>query len=83
MIQSWLWKPQATTITGSHSLFTKTMLVVTVVNPLSVKRFIQMKLAKVKTEKSDVKAICEYALINEVSLYSALMCRQSVYSCFV
>ena len=25
-----------------------------------------MKLAKVKTDKSDAKAICEYALINEV-----------------
>lgn len=31
---------------------------VSVVNPLSVKRFIQMKLAKVKTDKSDAKAIC-------------------------
>lgn len=45
---------------------------VSVVNPLSVKRFIQMKLAKVKTDKSDAKAICEYALVNEVPLYSAL-----------
>jgi transposase len=43
-----------------------------VVNPLSVKRFIQMKLAKVKTDKSDAKAICEYAMANEVPLYSAL-----------
>ncbi len=40
---------------------------VSVVNPLSIKRFIQMKLAKVKTDKSDAKAICDYALINEVS----------------
>jgi transposase len=39
---------------------------------LSIKRFIQMKLAKVKTDKSDAKAICEYALINEVPLYNAL-----------
>lgn len=31
-----------------------------------------MKLAKVKTDKSDAKAICEYALINEVPLYNAL-----------
>lgn len=45
---------------------------VSVVNPLSVKRFIQMKLAKVKTDKSDAKAICEYAKANEVPLYSAL-----------
>ncbi len=31
-----------------------------------------MKLAKVKTDKSDAKAICQYALVNEVPLYSAL-----------
>lgn len=42
---------------------------VSVVNPLSVKRFIQMKLSKVKTDKSDAKAICEYACFNVVSLY--------------
>ena len=45
---------------------------VSVVNPLSVKRFIQMKLAKVKTDKSDAKAICEYGQINQVPLYNAL-----------
>ena len=45
---------------------------VSVVNPLSVKRFIQMKLAKVKTDKSDAKAICDYAQMNVVPLYSAL-----------
>ena len=50
----------------------KNNVVVSVVNPLSVKRFIQMKLAKVKTDKSDAKAICEYALANEVPLYNAL-----------
>lgn len=44
---------------------------VSVVNPLSVKRFIQMKLSKIKTDKSDAKAICEYAQINEVPLYTA------------
>ena len=44
---------------------------VSVVNPLSVKRFIQMKLSKVKTDKSDAKAICEYAVMNEVPLYTA------------
>ena len=47
-------------------------IAVSVVNPLSVKRFIQMKLAKVKTDKSDAKAICEYGEVNEVPLYSAL-----------
>ncbi len=45
---------------------------VSVVNPLSVKRFIQMKLAKVKTDKSDAKAICDYGQMNDVSLYNAL-----------
>ncbi|XLS28036.1 IS110 family transposase [Flavobacteriaceae bacterium M23B6Z8] len=44
---------------------------VSVVNPLSVKRFIQMKLAKVKTDKSDAKAIYEYGKLNEVPLYNA------------
>ncbi|RED43381.1 IS110 family RNA-guided transposase [Seonamhaeicola aphaedonensis] len=47
-------------------------VIVSVVNPLSVKRFIQMKLAKVKTDKSDAKAICEYGMLNEVPLYNAL-----------
>ena len=44
---------------------------ISVVNPLSVKRFIQMKLSKVKTDKSDARAICEYATVNEVPLYTA------------
>jgi len=35
---------------------------VSVENPLAVKRFIQMKLSKIKTDKSDSKLICEYAL---------------------
>lgn len=34
---------------------------VSVENPLSVKRFTQMKLSKIKTDKSDSKLICEYA----------------------
>lgn len=50
----------------------KNKAVVSVVNPLSIKRFIQMKLANVKTDMSDAKAICEYAVINEVPLYNAL-----------
>ena len=36
-----------------------------------------MKLAKVKTDKSDAKAICEYGQINEVPLYTALTDVQS------
>jgi transposase len=47
-------------------------ILVSVVNPLAIKRFIQMKLARVKTDKSDCKAICNYAQINEVPLYTAL-----------
>jgi len=50
---------------------------VSVVNPLSVKRFIQMKLAKVKTDKSDAKAICAYGQNNDVPLYTALTDVQS------
>lgn len=46
-------------------------ILVSVVNPLSVKRFIQMKLSKIKTDKSDAKAICEYAQATEVPLYTA------------
>ena len=46
-------------------------VLVSVVNPLSVKRFIQMKLSKIKTDKSDAKAICEYAIRNNVPLYTA------------
>jgi transposase len=45
---------------------------VSVVNPLSVKRFLQMKLAKIKTDKSDAKAIYEYACLNEISPYTSL-----------
>ncbi len=30
-------------------------------NPLSVKRYIQMKLSKIKTDKSDARMICAYA----------------------
>jgi transposase len=53
----------------------KQSVLVSVVNPLSVKRFIQMKLAKVKTDKSDAKAICDYGKINEVPfLYSTYRC---------
>lgn len=45
---------------------------VSVVNPLSVKRFIQMKLTKIKTDKSDAKAIYEYGIMNDLPIYSVL-----------
>ncbi|WP_232730383.1 IS110 family transposase [Lacinutrix sp. Bg11-31] len=38
-------------------------------NSLSVKRFIQMKLSKIKTDKSDSKLICEYAQKVELKLW--------------
>ena len=42
---------------------------VSVENPLSVKRFIQMKLSKIKTDKSDSKMICKYAEAVELRLW--------------
>jgi transposase len=44
-------------------------VVVSVENPLSVKRFIQMKLSKVKTDKSDSKMICDYGQKVELKLW--------------
>lgn len=55
----------------------KGTITVSVVNPLVVKRFIQMKLSKVKTDKSDSKSICEYALKNHVPIYNSLSGVQS------
>lgn len=43
---------------------------VSVENPLSVKRFIQMKLSKIKTDKSDSKMICEYGQQLTLKLWS-------------
>lgn len=42
---------------------------VSVENPLKVKRFIQMRLSKVKTDKSDAKMIFEYALHQDLRLW--------------
>ncbi|WP_019671595.1 IS110 family RNA-guided transposase [Eudoraea adriatica] len=44
---------------------------VSVVNPLAVKRFVQMKLSKIKTDKSDALAICQYASLNEVPIFTS------------
>jgi len=44
-------------------------IAVSVENPLAVKRFIQMKLSKIKTDKSDSKLICEYAKQVELKLW--------------
>lgn len=43
---------------------------VSVENPLSVKRFIQMKLSKIKTDKSDSRLICAYAKQVELKLWT-------------
>lgn len=42
---------------------------VSVENPLSVKRFIQMRLSKIKTDKSDAKMICQYAQSVDLKLW--------------
>lgn len=60
----------------SQYLYKKGVMV-SVVNPLSVKRFIQMKLAKVKTDKSDAKSICEYGMISDLPKYTAFTDIQS------
>lgn len=44
---------------------------VSVENPLAVKRFIQMRLTKIKTDKSDSKLICEYAMQVDLKLWKA------------
>lgn len=43
----------------------------------NVVSFIQMRLSKIKTDKSDAKSIYEYAKINEVPFYSVLTAIQS------
>lgn len=43
---------------------------VTVMNPLVIKRFIQMKLNQVKTDKSDAKMICHYGEEQSLTLWS-------------
>jgi len=42
---------------------------VSVENPLSIKRFIQMKLSKIKTDKSDAKMICLYGQQMDMKLW--------------
>lgn len=55
-------------------------IAVSIVNPLSVKRFIQMKLRKIKTDKSDAKLIAEFGREQKPKLWKPspdyiLMCR--------
>ena len=44
-------------------------IMVSVENPLSVKRYIQMRLSKIKTDKSDAKMICLYAQNVDLKLW--------------
>ncbi len=50
-------------------LYSKSILV-SVINPLVIKRFIQMKLQRNKTDKSDSKMISLYAMEQEISLWN-------------
>lgn len=50
---------------------------VSVENPLQIKRFIQMHLSKVKTDKSDSKMICLYAQNVELKLWEGRSAHQS------
>jgi transposase len=45
-------------------------ILVSVVNPLKIKRFIQMGLSKIKTDKSDAKQIYNYALKADLMLWT-------------
>ena len=42
---------------------------VSVVNPLSIKRFIQMNLRRIKTDKADAEMICKYGQMNHLKMY--------------
>lgn len=42
---------------------------VSVVNPLVIKRYIQMNLRRIKTDKADAEMICTYAMQNELKAY--------------
>lgn len=42
---------------------------VSVVNPLVIKRFIQMKMRRIKTDKADAQMICKYGIQNELKAY--------------
>lgn len=51
------------------SFLVEKCIAVSVENPLSVKRFIQMRLSRVKTDKSDAKMICLYGQERALSLW--------------
>lgn len=47
----------------------KKAIPVSVVNPLSIKRFIQMNLRRIKTDKADAEMICKYGQMNDLNKY--------------
>ena len=47
----------------------ETSIFVSVVNPLVIKRFIQMNLRRLKTDKADAQMICKYAMGQELKAY--------------
>jgi len=49
-------------------LFSKSVFV-SVVNPLVIKRFIQMNLRRIKTDKADAEMICTYAQSHDLKAY--------------
>ncbi|WP_434979137.1 IS110 family transposase [Daejeonia sp. YH14] len=46
-------------------------VLVSVENPLKIKRYIQMQLMKVKTDKADARMICRYGMSQELKLWKA------------
>lgn len=71
---SWVWKVCVMEATGYYHYQLAYYLLengikVSVENPLAVKRYIQMKLSKIKTDKSDSKLICEFAQQVELKIW--------------
>ena len=46
-------------------------ILVSIENPLKIKRFIQMQLLKVKTDKADARMICKYAMSQDLSIWNS------------
>jgi len=55
--------------TGPYYLQLATFVKVSVVNPLVIKRFSQMRLLRAKTDKKDAQTICKYAMNNSIELW--------------
>jgi transposase len=46
-------------------------IAVSVINPLVIKRYCQMKLSRAKTDKADARQLAEYGRINDLEIWSA------------